>query len=165
MILELFRGENLKRLATAFLVFMAQQATGATAYAIYSPQFFSLLAGSHAEPLLLSAIFGAVKIFACGAFVIWFSESLSRRQVLIGGALAMAVCQLSTAVVVRAEPQAKDGGITTSAIVTVVLIYLFVVAYNFSWGPLPVSYYRVVPSLAPQCSYLSNGTHAVLTRT
>ncbi|KAI0477347.1 general substrate transporter [Xylariaceae sp. FL0804] len=139
---ELLIGENFKRVFAAFAIFTAQQATGATAFAYFGPQYFSLLVGDNAEKdLLLTAIFGAIKVAACGIFVLFFSERLSRRQVLIGGAAFMSACQITTAAVVKAYPTPNDGSGTTShAIATIALIYLFVIAYNFSWGPMPWPY-------------------------
>jgi hypothetical protein len=98
-----------------------------------------LLVGAGDRDLLLTAIFGAVKVLACGVFVLWFSERLSRRQVLFGGAALMAACQITTAAVVKAKPASSTGdeAVTSSGIATVAMIYLFVVFYNFSWGPLP----------------------------
>lgn len=73
----------------------------------------------------------------------FFSERISRRNVLVGGAAFMAVCQITTAAVVRALPppmNADDAPVSSSGIATISLIYLFVIAYNFSWGPLPWPY-------------------------
>ncbi|KAJ8114472.1 hypothetical protein ONZ43_g4895 [Nemania bipapillata] len=134
--------ENFKRVLAAFAVFTAQQATGATAFAYFGPQYFKLIVGSGDRSLLVTAIFGAVKVVACGIFVLWFSERLSRRQVLIGGAVVMSACQITTAAVVKSFPAPAEQQETVSppAIATIALIYLFVVAYNFSWGPMPWPY-------------------------
>ncbi|KAI0407274.1 putative MFS quinate transporter [Xylaria palmicola] len=139
---ELLQGENFKRVLAAFAVFTAQQATGATAFAYFGPQYFKLIVGSGDRSLLVTAIFGAVKVVACGIFVLWFSERLSRRQVLIGGAVFMGACQITTAAVVKSFPAPAEQQETVSppAIATIALIYLFVVAYNFSWGPMPWPY-------------------------
>ncbi|KAI2627083.1 general substrate transporter [Hypomontagnella submonticulosa] len=139
---ELLEGENFKRVFAAFAVFTAQQATGATAFAYFGPQYFNLIVGNGEQSLLLTAIFGAVKVVACGTFVLFFSERLSRRQVLIGGAAFMAACQITTAAVVKSfpAPSGGDQGVAPSGIATVALIYLFVIAYNFSWGPMPWPY-------------------------
>ncbi|KAI1763395.1 MFS sugar transporter-like protein [Hypoxylon sp. FL1150] len=139
---ELLEGENFKRLFAAFAVFTAQQATGATAFAYFGPQYFNLIVGNAEQSLLLTAIFGAVKVIACGIFVLFFAERLSRRQVLIGGAAFMAACQITTAAVVKSFPAPSNGGgtVAPSGIATVALIYLFVIAYNFSWGPMPWPY-------------------------
>ena len=132
---------NATRTLTAVSVFIAQQATGATAFAYYGPQYFRLLVGNkgHAD-LLLTAIFGAVKVAACAAFVIFVADSVPRKTILTGGAILMAACQITTAALVKTNPAPADGAITSSGIATVALIYLFVIFYNFSWGPLPWPY-------------------------
>ncbi|KAI1100635.1 general substrate transporter [Jackrogersella minutella] len=140
---ELLRGENFRRIFAAFAIFTAQQAIGATAFAYFGPQYFSLIVGNGEQSLLLTAIFGAVKVVACGVFVLFFAERLSRRQVLIGGAAFMAACQIATAAVVKAFPAPKNGegnAVAPSGIATIALIYLFIIAYNFSWGPMPWPY-------------------------
>lgn len=137
---ELIQGDNFRRLFAAFCIMTAQQATGATAFAYFGPQYFKLLVGAGQKNLLLTAIFGAVKVAACGFFVLFLAERLSRRQVLIGGAAFMAACQVTTAVVVKTKPPSDNAAVTPSGIATVALIYLFVIAYNFSWGPLPWPY-------------------------
>ncbi|ROW01169.1 hypothetical protein VSDG_02820 [Cytospora chrysosperma] len=137
---ELVQGDNFKRVSAAFAIFAAQQATGATAFAYFGPQYFKLLVGSGNKDLLLTAIFGAVKVAACGVFVLFVSERVGRRKVLIGGAAFMAACQITTAAVDKAIPPPEEGDVTSSGIATVALIYLFVIAYNFSWGPMPWPY-------------------------
>lgn len=139
---ELLERPNFSRLATSAAVFTSQQATGATAFAYYGPQYFKLLVGGGDKDLLLTAIFGAIKVAACGFFVLFLSERIGRRKVLIWGALFMAACQISTAAVVKNKPPPKssDPNVTSSGIATVALIYLFVIAYNLSWGPLPWPY-------------------------
>lgn len=89
---------------------------------------------------MLTAIFGAVKVVACATFVVFVADNLPRKAILTGGALLMAACQISTAALVKNNPPSADGTITSSGIGTVALIYLFVIFYNFSWGPLPWPY-------------------------
>lgn len=138
---ELIDRQNFRRTLTAIAVFTAQQATGATAFAYYGPQYFKLLVGNKGNmDLLLTAIFGAVKVAACGLFILFVVEKFGRRNILTGGALFMAACQFATAVVLKTRPAPDDHSITPSGIATVALIYLFVIAYNFSWGPLPWPY-------------------------
>ncbi|KAI1434074.1 general substrate transporter [Xylaria sp. CBS 124048] len=139
---ELLQRENFRRILAAFSIFTAQQATGATAFAYFGPQYFNLIVGSGTRSLLVTAIFGAIKVIACGVFVLWFAERLSRRQVLIGGALFMSACQITTAAVVKSfpAPAEQQATVKPSAMATIALIYLFVIAYNFSWGPMPWPY-------------------------
>lgn len=109
-------------------------------FAYFGPQYFKLLVGNEGDSaLLLTAIFGAIKVAACLAFVLFVADTVNRRSILTGGALFMAACQISTAAVVKTHP-AEDGAITPSGIATIALIYMFVIAYNFSWGPLAWPY-------------------------
>ncbi|KAH8897908.1 MFS sugar transporter-like protein [Thozetella sp. PMI_491] len=128
------------QVSAGFFIMLAQQSIGATAFAYYGPQYFKLLVGGGDKDLLLTAIFGAVKVIACGIFVLVLADRVGRRKVLVGGAAFMAACQITTAAVVKAIPPPEQGNITSSGIATVALIYLFVIAYNFSWGPLPWPY-------------------------
>jgi len=138
---EMFQGSNLRRTLTASAVFTAQQATGATAFAYYGPQYFKLLVGNKGNSdLLLTAIFGAIKVAACGLFVLFVADNVGRRYILTGGALFMACCQISAAAVLKTHPAPADANVTSAGIATIALIYLFVIAYNFSWGPLPWPY-------------------------
>ena len=133
---------------------LAQQSIGATAFAYYGPQYFKLLVGGGNKDLLLTGIFGAVKVVACGIFVLFLADRVGRRMVLIGGAAFMAACQITTAIVVKTIPPPEQGNITSSGIATVALIYLFVIAYNFSWGPLPWPYISEYGSLNFCSAYL-----------
>jgi hypothetical protein len=130
-LLELMQKGNATRTITAVLIFAAQQATGATAFAYFGPQYFKLLVGNRGNSaLFLTAIFGAVKVAACAVFVIFVAENVPRKVILTGGALVMAACQLSTAAVVKSHPAEADGPVTASGVATVALIYLFVIAYK-----------------------------------
>lgn len=130
--------DNASRTITAILVFALQQATGATAFAYFGPQYFELLVGKSGNTsLLLTAIFGAVKVAACTLFVVFVAERVSRKGILTGGAILMCGCQVVTALVVHTHPAPENPHITPAGVATIGLIYLFVAAYNFSWGPLP----------------------------
>ncbi|KAK5791388.1 hypothetical protein VI817_006697 [Penicillium citrinum] len=133
---ELLERPNLHRLFMGAGIFLAQQSTGSTALAYFGPQFFSLLVGPGDSNLLLTGIFGAIKVAACLIFVLFMSDRFGRRPVLAIGAAFMAVCMLATAGVVKNYPP-QDGVISSAGIATVALIYLDIIAYNFSWGPLP----------------------------
>ncbi|KAJ7496873.1 general substrate transporter [Mycena latifolia] len=134
---ELLERDNFKRLSIGVTVFLCQQSAGATALAYYGPQFFKLLVGPGPSNLLLTAIFGVVKIVACGTFVLFFSERIGRKAALIGGGTFMSTCMIIITIVTRLRPPPGGGVITSSGIATVALIYANIMAYNFSWGPLP----------------------------
>lgn len=134
---ELLEWPNAHRLLLGFGIFMAQQSTGATALAYFGPQFFSMLVGPGDKNLLLTGIFGAIKVTACGLFIVFVAERFGRRPLLIWGAALMSVCMIATAAVIKERPPPGDGVVTGAGIATVALIYLDIAIFNFSWGPLP----------------------------
>lgn len=157
------RKTNRRRLGLGFFLFLAQQSTGATAMAYFGPQFFGMLVGDgdsgsgsgdgNTTTLLLTGVFGAVKVVACGVFVVFVAERFGRRFLLVLGALVMAACMSLTGFLVmlfpppepiagpsaEAEAEAEQGGmgISPAGLVTTLLIYLTITAFNLSWGPLP----------------------------
>ncbi|KAI9725815.1 MAG: hypothetical protein M1828_002444 [Chrysothrix sp. TS-e1954] len=138
---ELLQGNNFARVFTGFVVFLGQQSTGATAFAYFAPQFFKLITGTGGtQSLLLTGIFGAVKVISCGFFVLFLSERVGRRQALIWGAVAMAVCFFIVAGIDKDKPPPGGGVVTSAGIATIAFIYLFVMIYNMSWGALPWPY-------------------------
>ncbi|PYI04594.1 general substrate transporter [Aspergillus sclerotiicarbonarius CBS 121057] len=146
---ELLTRSNSHRLALGISLFICQQSTGATAMAYFGPQFFSLLVGNDAQlTLLLTGIFGALKVISCLTFIVWVADRFGRRPLLILGALAMSICMITTSAVVKSTqvptPHPSTNAANTdstpishSGITTVSLIYLAIIAYNLSWGPLP----------------------------
>lgn len=134
---ELLEWPNLHRLLIAGGLFLAQQSTGATALAYFGPQFFSMLVGPGSKNLLLTGIFGAIKVVSCLTFVVFMSDRFGRRPVLASGAIFMSACMVATAAVVKTHPPDDDRVVSSAGIATVTLIYLDIIAYNFSWGPLP----------------------------
>lgn len=134
---ELLEPANRYRLMLGFGVFLAQQCTGSTALAYFGPQFFKQLVGSGTDNLLVTAIFGVVKVVACGTFLIFFSEMLGRRKIFMAGAAGMACCMTIVGVLNKALPPPITGSASPSGIAMVAMIFLDIVIYNFSWGPLP----------------------------
>ncbi|KAL2849063.1 MFS quinate transporter [Aspergillus pseudodeflectus] len=161
---ELLHRPNLRRVTLAVTLFVAQQATGATAMAYFGPQFFSLLIGdpsssstvssstteastAHSLTLLLTGIFGALKVLSCLFFILFIADRFGRKPLLAFGALGMALCMISTSIFLHSSP-ASPPSVYTSAktsttplsphqLSTISLIYLTITLYNLSWGPLP----------------------------
>lgn len=165
---ELLLRPTLHRVALAVFLFVAQQATGATALAYFGPQFFRLLVGapdagtdtgeeqSKAEAatqsltLLLTGIFGALKVLSCLFFLIFVADRFGRKPLLGLGALGMAGCMIATSILLKSQsisPPAEStsttaassssSSISPTSIITILLIYTAITIYNLSWGPLP----------------------------
>lgn len=133
---ELKSKTTLLRLGLSLAVMVGQVCTGANAIAYFSPQFFILVVGEGSEALLISGIFGAIKIVSCGIFVIFLAERIGRRLAFTGGAALMSVSLLCVAIIVKLLPPPGDGVVTGSGIGVVALIYFAIIVYNCSWGPL-----------------------------
>ncbi|KAL4867546.1 hypothetical protein BDV12DRAFT_209800 [Aspergillus spectabilis] len=164
---ELLHRPNLHRITLAVGLFLAQQATGATAMAYFGPQFFGLLVGSstdnsststawesvsrtesesdtHTLTLLLTALFGALKVTSCLFFILFMADRFGRRPLLINGALGMGICFISTSILLKSTfsqtptpTSPTSPSLPSSTISTITLIYLSITLYNNSWGPLP----------------------------
>lgn len=164
--MELLEWPYLHRILLAIGMFCAQQATGATAMAYFGPQFFALLVGPGDKNLLLTGIFGLIKVASCATFIIFISDRFGRRTLLLSGAIFMSICMIITSAIVKiyvptvsspspptildvqnsststvaADITADTATVTIPGILTVALIYLTIIAFNLSWGPLPWPY-------------------------
>lgn len=81
---ELLTRPNQKRFALGSLTFLFQQGTGSTALAFFGPQFFQKLVGDGEKDLLITGLFGAVKVVACSIFILFVAESFGRRALMSG---------------------------------------------------------------------------------
>jgi sugar porter (SP) family MFS transporter len=131
---------NRQRILISVFIFIFQQGTGATALAYFGPQFFQLIVGPGESSLLLTALFGAVKVAACTVFVLFVADRFGRRSLFIGGAAFMACCMLCTAFIYHFAPKAEDNSVSASDRAVIALLFLMVAAYNWSWGTLPFVY-------------------------
>ena len=120
---ELLRPANRLRFFVGPMLFIFQNATGSSALAVFAPQYFKLVAGGSSD-MLLTALFGAVKVIACSFFIFFLAERLTRRTALTGGAFFMAICMLITALVVDKTHTTVDGKTTAAGRATVAMLYL-----------------------------------------
>ena len=132
---ELWQPANRLRFFLGAMLFTLQNGTGSSALAVFGPQFFKLLVGSKGNrDLLLTGLFGAVKVIACSFFIFVLAERFGRRSLLTFGSAGMAACMLVIAVVDKYKPAPKDQVVTASGKAMVALIYLDIMIYNCSWG-------------------------------
>lgn len=122
---ELLEPANRLRFFIGPLLFVFQNATGSSALAVFAPQYFKLLVGSSGtRDLLLTGLFGAVKVIACTFFIWVLSERFGRRVLLTGGSALMAICMLITALIVDEIPTQSNSTVTNAGRATVAMIYL-----------------------------------------
>ncbi|PYI01665.1 MFS quinate transporter [Aspergillus sclerotiicarbonarius CBS 121057] len=144
---ELWEPANRLRFFVGPMLFVFQNATGSSALAVFAPEYFKLLVGSGGNrDLLLTGLFGAVKFIACTFFILFLAERFGRRMLLTGGSALMAICMLITALIVKCIPTESNTSVTAAGRATVAMLYLDIMIYNCSWGPVPWAY---VPEIFP----------------
>jgi len=127
--IDCFRGNLGKRLATGCLLQALQQLTGVNFIFYYGTSFFQN-AGFN-NPFVISMITSSINVASTfpGLYLV---EAWGRRNLLLFGAVGMAVCQFIVAItgtVVGSTNQAAQ-----NAMIAFVCIYIFFFAC--SWGPV-----------------------------
>jgi MFS family permease len=81
-----------------------------------------------------------VKIISTGLFLLFGIDKIGRRNSLLAGAAWMAVMMfILGAVLATHPPNVKDvNHVSSASIAMVVMIYLYVIGYSASWGPVSV---------------------------
>lgn len=126
---ELLQPANRLRFLVGPVLFIFQNATGSSALAVFAPQYFKLIAGSGTNRnMLLTGLFGAVKVIACTFFIWILAERLSRRATLVSGSIFMAICMLITALIVDYVPTQNSNNVTAAGRATVAMLYLDIMA-------------------------------------
>lgn len=139
---------NRKRALLAVLIFLFQQGTGSTALAIFAPQFFTLVIGEGDRTLLVTGLFGGIKVIACTLFVLFIADRFGRRTMFMSGGLCMGFCLLAVSLLLafRHESTEPNHAVSSYSQAVIALIFLNVAAYNSSWGTLPFVY---IPEIFP----------------
>ena len=91
--------------------------------------------------LFATGIYGTVKVLSTGIFLIVGIDWLGRRKALLAGAAWMATFMyIIGAVLATHPPNTKSTTVSPASIGMVTMIYLYVIGYSASWGPVPWVY-------------------------
>jgi len=134
-------GLNRRRLIVAVIIQSGQNLTGINAIMYYAPSIFSSI-GFHDAQLLAQGINGVLNWLATFvAFIL--VDRFGRRTLLIAGGISMGLCMtvLATLGSLYAQDSGKnDGSLTieskTVGYTCIVAIYLYVMSFAYSWGPV-----------------------------
>ncbi|KAG1729666.1 general substrate transporter [Suillus paluster] len=111
-----------------------QQWTGVNAILYYAPSIFGDLGlTGNATSLLATGVVGIVMFLATIPAVIWI-DKVGRKPVLISGALIMAACHLVVAVLTALYHDSWASH-ATAGWVACACVWVFSVAFGYSWGP------------------------------
>ncbi|KAI1128032.1 general substrate transporter [Nemania abortiva] len=132
--LDLFKPKYLKRTCIALAIPFFQQFSGINAFVYYAPTFFAALGQDQNKSLILAGIVNVVQ-FTAGLPTLLSLDKIGRRKTAIWGGVAMAVPHIITAGIVG-----KFGSDWASHVAVgwfgVALIYIYVICYAVSYGPL-----------------------------
>ncbi|RAL64168.1 hypothetical protein DID88_002061 [Monilinia fructigena] len=139
---ECFAPANRFRFFSAFCLMFWQQFSGTNSIGYYAPQIFQTIGISAANTALFATgIYGTVKVITTGIFLLAGIDTLGRRKSLIfGAAWMMTMMFILAAVLVTHPPNTESTTVAPASIAMVVMIYLFVIGYSASWGPIPWVY-------------------------
>jgi len=131
---DLFSKKLIRRTIVAIGIPFFQQFSGINAFVYYAPTFFSALGQEYEMTLILSGMINIIQMVAVIPVFI-FLDKLGRRSPSIWGAIAMGIPHVIMAIIV---------GLYSSSWSThrglgwfgVTLVYLYVLLYGVSYGPL-----------------------------
>ncbi|EFQ85182.1 hypothetical protein CFE70_010002 [Pyrenophora teres f. teres 0-1] len=133
---------NRYRFVTAFVLMFWQQFSGTNSIGYYAPQIFQTVGVSKSNAsLFATGIYGTVKVITTGIFLIIGIDFIGRKKSLMAGAAWMATMMfIIGAVLVTHPPNPDSGTVSPASIAMVAMIYLYVIGYSASWGPVPWVY-------------------------
>ncbi|EMC95376.1 hypothetical protein BAUCODRAFT_72583 [Baudoinia panamericana UAMH 10762] len=136
---ECLQPSSRRRFLLAFVIMMCQQFSGTNSIGYYAPQIFQTVGVSKTNAsLFATGVYGTVKIIATGIFLLVGIDQAGRKKSLMAGALWMsAMMFIIGAVLATHPPNTKIPGVSHASIAMVVMIYLYVIGYSASWGPVP----------------------------
>ncbi|KAI7888497.1 general substrate transporter [Mucor mucedo] len=143
---ELLKGTVRRRLILGILIQIFQQFTGINSIMYYAPVIFQQ-AGiqEKSATLIASGVNGCLNVLSTIIPIIYL-DRLGRRVVLISGALVMGSAMLLCGIVMGATAKVtydpiKDvkevdmSGNTAASYFCIVMVYVFVAGFAYSWGP------------------------------
>ncbi|QDS73886.1 hypothetical protein FKW77_007083 [Venturia effusa] len=123
-----------RRVVIATGVMFFQQWTGINAILYYAPRIFGGLGlSSNTVSLLATGVVGIV-MFLATIPAVMYVDKLGRKPVLITGAIGMAVCHIIIAGISGSFEDSWPSH-TGAGWAAVVMVWLFVIHFGYSWGP------------------------------
>jgi sugar porter (SP) family MFS transporter len=132
---------NRIRFVTGFLIMFWQQFSGTNSIGYYAPQIFQTVGVSKTDAsLFATGIYGVVKVISTGLFLLVGIDQLGRRKSLLMGAAWMSSMMFILGAILATHPPTDVNTVPPASIAMVVMIYLYVIGYSASWGPIPWVY-------------------------
>jgi sugar porter (SP) family MFS transporter len=142
---ELFKPGLRRRMVLGILVQIFQQFTGINSIMYYAPTIFVQAGVGSSSALIASGVNGVLNVLATIPAVL-FIDRLGRRKTMISGAIVMGLAMLLCGIVMGATAkitvdangnhQVDMSGNVHASYFCIVMIYLFVAGFAYSWGPV-----------------------------
>ncbi|KKA27750.1 hypothetical protein TD95_001289 [Thielaviopsis punctulata] len=127
---------NRRRMLISVALMICQQLSGPNAINYYAPQIFKNLGMSGTSTsLFATGIYGVIKVLANASFLIFAADSLGRRRSLLWTSAAQGVAMFIVGIYGRVSPPETGTSIPPFGYVAIACIYLWVVFFQFGWGP------------------------------
>ncbi|KAH6645480.1 general substrate transporter [Truncatella angustata] len=123
-----------KRVIVATVTMFFQQWTGINAVLYYAPSIFAQLGLTATTTGLLATGVVGIVMFIATIPAVLYVDRVGRKPVLAVGAIGMALCHFIIAVIV-ARNSNQWATQAASGWAAVVMVWLFVVHFGYSWGP------------------------------
>ncbi|KAJ5250791.1 hypothetical protein N7489_001201 [Penicillium chrysogenum] len=139
---ECLKPSNRYRFFLAFVLMFWQQFSGTNSIGYYAPQIFASVGLSKTDSsLFATGIYGTVKVVATAIFLVVGIDRWGRKKSLIGGAAWMASMMFIIGAVLATNPPNPEAtSVSSASTAMVAMIYLYVIGYSASWGPVPWVY-------------------------
>ncbi|KAJ3248108.1 High-affinity glucose transporter rgt2 [Chytriomyces hyalinus] len=134
---ELFRGTNGKRMLIAMLNQSLQQLTGINVILYYSVQIFQAMGFDHADTLIAFPLANSFVNFIATFPGMWAVDRYGRKPLLVWGGLGMAVGHAGVYTFLTLSSKEGSQLLAWGAIISV---YIFLVSFASTWGPVVWSY-------------------------
>lgn len=132
---------NRMRFFTGFCIMFWQQFSGTNSIGYYAPQIFQTIGVSKTNSsLFATGVYGTVKVITTAIFLVIGIDKLGRRKSLMFGAAWMMTMMFIIGAVLHTHPPTNVNVVSPASIAMVVMIYLYVIGYSASWGPIPWVY-------------------------
>ncbi|KAL5701854.1 Sugar transport protein 8 [Ranunculus cassubicifolius] len=132
---KLLKPKNRPPLVIAILLQVFQQFTGINAIMFYSPVLFQTVGFKNDASLLSAVITGLVNVFST-LVAVFVVDRAGRRVLLLQASVQMFITQTIIGAILMAKLSPTGTLKSSEAIIVVVLVCLFVMAFAWSWGPL-----------------------------
>lgn len=125
--------------------FTLQQWSGQNSVGYYAPQIFQSIGySSESASLLASGVYGVLKVVATAIFVFFLIERVGRKWSLFWSGMWMGIFFFIVGSILKTHPPpatpAADGSIPKASQAMAAMLYIYVVAYSWGWGPVPWIY-------------------------